>query len=183
METELQFSWCLTGTIISIHCSTMPFIHLAKINGRFMEDGLEEMQSSSFPHSLNSVSQLRETFREHLNWTAHWPTQLFPSEQCFSYCHQIFSTWNHRKLFSLTSYQHMSQITGLFYVHSYYWLYFCFLQINTSSMLNLCSTWIQCIICKGCICSLTTCLTPSCCFPKDIFKEFKYFISLDYMHL
>lgn len=122
-----------------------------------MEEGLE-MQSSIFPYSLKSGSQLRETFRELLNWTSHWPTQLLPSELCFSYRHQIFSTWHHRKIFSLTSYWHVSQITGLFYVHSYYWLYFCFLNI---SMLNLCSTLLQCIICKGWICSLTTFLTPS----------------------
>lgn len=156
METELQFSWCLTGTIISIHCSTVPFIHMAKIDGRFMEDGLEEMQSSIFPYSLKSVSQLRETFRELLNWTAHWPTHLLPSDQCFSYRYQIFSTWDQINIFSLTSYQHVSQITGLFYMHSYYWLYFCFLHINTSSVLNLCSTLIQDIICKGCIYSLIT---------------------------
>lgn len=117
------------------------------------------MQCSIFPYSLKSGSQLRETVRELLNWTAHWPTQLLPSVLCFSYLHQIFSMWHHRKISSMTSYWHVFQITVflctfllliivLFSTHQY--------KLNVKSMFYL----LQCIICKGCICSLTTFLIP-----------------------
>lgn len=62
----------------------------------FMEDGLEEMQSSILPYNLKSISGLRETIRK-LPHSAHTqPSTMASFWGALCYHDKIFSLWGPR---------------------------------------------------------------------------------------
>lgn len=79
----------------------------------FMEDGLEEMQSSILPYNLKSISGLRETIRELPDWTHTQPSTMASFWAVLCYYGEIFYEAQ-RKIFSFALFWHLSQITGLF---------------------------------------------------------------------